>query len=268
MKLFSHKIGDGKPVVILHGLFGMSDNWLAIGKGLAQDGFAIHLIDIRNHGQSPHMPTHSYLDICDDLLQYLQQENINEVSIVGHSMGGKAAMVFGLLHPKKVTHLAVIDIAPADYGDHSISYHLHIIRNLMEIDLSSYRNRQPIMEEMERRLQDHRLTLFLGKSIKRDTVTNFKWKLNLPVLLQSLPAMAAGFDGLDKQAPSPVRTLFVKGEASDYILPRHEPDRMKYFPRSSVVSIANAGHWLHVEQPQKLLELLAAFLEENTSSKS
>jgi esterase len=260
MQLFSHRIGVGFPLIILHGLFGMSDNWFTIGKSLVQKGFAVHLLDIRNHGQSPHMSTHSYQSMCDDLSNYLAQEKLNEVSIIGHSMGGKAAMFFGLLHPEKVKNLVVVDIAPADYDFNNVAYLSNIIKNLMELDLSIYLNRREIMEEMERRLKDHTLIMFLGKNIMRDTKTNFKWKLNLPVLLKSLPGLSAGFDELRTHAPSTVRTLFVRGENSDYILPTHEPDRMNYFPRSSIVTIDNAGHWLHMEQPKKLLMVLSTFL--------
>lgn len=260
MQLFSRKIGDGFPLIILHGLFGMSDNWLTIGKSLVQKGFAVHLLDFRNHGQSPHMSTHSYQSMCDDLTDYLAQEKLNEVSIIGHSMGGKVAMFVGLLHPDKVKNLVVVDIAPADYDYHNVAYHSKIIKNLMELDLSTYHNRGAIMEEMERRLKDCTLVMFLGKNIMRDTKKNFKWKLNLPVLLKSLPDLSAGFDELGKHAHSTVRTLFVRGENSDYILPKHEPDRMNYFPKSSIVTIDNAGHWLHMEQPKKLLMVLSTFL--------
>lgn len=259
MQLFSHKFGHGPPLVVLHGLFGMSDNWLTIGKKLAQKGFNVHLPDIRNHGQSPHKPSHTYNDICDDLVGYLQKENFSEVGMIGHSMGGRAAMAFGLLYPKRVKKLAVIDIAPSDYGRESISYHTGILQNLMEIDLATYSSRHAIMAEMESRLHDTRLVMFLAKSITKNADGIFYWRLNLPVLLQALPVISASFDSFGDYAPCPVNTLFVKGENSEYILPRHEPERMRFYPRSSIVTIDNGGHWLHMEQPEKLLEVLLGF---------
>ena len=260
MQLFSHKIGVGFPVIILHGLFGMSDNWFTIGKCLVQKGYAVHLLDIRNHGQSPHMSAHSYHSMCEDLSCYLELEKLNSVNIIGHSMGGKVAMFFGLLHPEKVKNLVVVDIAPVNYDYHNVAYHSKIIQNLMEIDLCLYHKRRDIMEEVERRLKDRTLMDFLGKNIMQDRENNFKWKLNLPVLLKFLPNLSAGFDELGKHIHSNVRTLFVRGKNSDYILPKHEPDRMNYFPRSSIVTIDNAGHWLHMEQPKKLLMVLSTFL--------
>lgn len=260
MQLFSQKIGNGCPVIILHGLLGMSDNWLTIGKGLVQKGFAIHLVDIRNHGQSPHMSVHSYQSMCEDLSDYLEQEKLNVVNLIGHSMGGKVAMFFGLLHPKKVKNLVVVDIAPVNYDCHNVAYHSNIIQNLINIDLSTYHNRGAIMEEMERRFKNRSLVLFLGKNIMRDKRTKFRWKLNLPVLLKSLPCLSAGFDKLGTNSHSTLRTLFVRGDNSDYILPKHELDRMHYFPKSSIVTIENAGHWLHMEQPKRLLMVLSNFL--------
>lgn len=259
MKLYAHKSGTGRPLLILHGLFGMSDNWRTIAEMLTQKGFAVHLLDMRNHGRSPHMPTHTYPDMCDDLNIYLEQEKLAQVSIMGHSMGGKTAMFFGLLHPEKIKHLAVIDIAPASYAHHNASHHSNIINNLMAIDLSAYQNRQALTDEIQRRLNDYALAMFLGKSITRDAQANFKWKLNLPILLKYLPSISVGLEDLKPQAPSPVETLFIRGEHSDYIRPEHEPERMTYYPRSKIITIDNAGHWLHAEQPEKLATILSTF---------
>lgn len=260
MHLFSRKIGKGHPILILHGLLGMSDNWLTIGKNLALEGYAVHLLDLRNHGQSPHSNTHSYPDMCGDLLDYLEQEKLNEVSIIGHSMGGKAAMFFGLLHPEKVKTLIIVDIAPSDYRRSNKILHANLIASLLEIDLSSHENKRTIMEEIEERLNNRTLALFLGKNIARDIHDNFSWKLNLPVLQNYLPTIYAGLDELKIYAPSPVRTLFIKGNNSDYIRPEHEPEIRKYYPWSNVVGIDNAGHWVHADQPVKFLEALSVFL--------
>lgn len=259
MKLYSHKIGEGPPVLMLHGLFGMSDNWRTIGKMLTRKGFAVHLLDMRNHGRSPHMPTHTYQDMCDDLIIYLEQEKLSKVSIMGHSMGGKTAMFFGLLHPGKVKHLAVIDIAPASYAHHDPFRHSNIIKNLMAIDMTTHKSRQALTDEIQRRLNDSALAMFLGKSISRDTQANYKWKLNLPVLLKHLPDISAGLEDLQSKAPSPVETLFVRGGHSDYIRPEHKLEMMTYFPKSEIVIVDNAGHWLHAEQPEKLASVLSTF---------
>ena len=238
----------------------MSDNWVSIAKELARHGFAVHLLDLRNHGRSPHTLSHTYKDMCEDLLAYFVDEKLTRVSFVGHSMGGKLAMHFGLLYPDKVSHLAIVDIAPADYSKDHSGYHSNIIHNLMAIDLSSHESRRTILEEIRHRLNDYRLTMFLGKSLQLRGKGKFSWKLNLPVLLESLPGIYGGLDELNRYAPSAVRTLFVRGEKSDYIQAHHEPKRMKYFPTSSVVSITGAGHWLHIEQPDRLVAALQNFI--------
>jgi len=260
LQLFSRKFGSGRPVVVLHGLFGMSDNWVSIAKELSRHGFAVHLLDLRNHGRSPHAASHTYQEMCEDILEYFKGENITRASLIGHSMGGKLAMYFALVYPEKLSHLGVIDIAPSDYSKHNPGYHLNIIHNLMAIDLSVHRSRRTILEEIRYRLNDYQLTMFLGKSIRHAGKNTYVWKLNLPVLLKSLPDIFSGFDELKQYAPSAVRTLFVRGEKSDYIQRHHEVDRMTYFPESSVISIAAAGHWLHIEQPERLLGALIKFI--------
>lgn len=260
MQLFSRKIGSGFPVVVLHGLFGMSDNWVSIARELAGHGFAVHLLDLRNHGRSPHTPSHTYKEMCEDILDYFNKENLTQASLIGHSMGGKLAMHFGLRYPEKLSHLAVIDIAPSDYSKHNPGYHLNIIHNLMAVDLAAHKSRRTILEEIRNRLNDYRLTMFLGKSIRAAGENTFIWKLNLPVLLKSLPDISCGFDELKWYGPSAVRTLFVRGEKSDYIQAHHEADRITYFPDSSVVSVAGVGHWVHIEQPDRLLGALVEFM--------
>lgn len=259
MKLFSRKIGSGSPVVILHGLLGMSDNWVTIAKQLASHGFAVHLLDLRNHGNSPHASSHTYREMCEDVLTYFKDENITRARLVGHSMGGKVAMNFALLYPEKLSQLAVVDIAPSDYSKHNFGYHSNIIHNLMAIDLSAHESRRTILEEIRQRLHDYQLTMFLGKSIQAKGRNSFVWKVNLPVLLANLPLIAEGLDKLKPLAPCKVQTLFIRGEKSDYIQACHEPDRVTFFPDSSVVSIPGGGHWLHMDQPERFLATLIDF---------
>jgi len=262
MHLYVKKTGEGQPLIILHALFGMSDNWLTIGKSLGRLGFAVHLPDIRNHGRSPHMPSHTYQDLSDDLLAYLRAEGIKKTAIIGHSMGGKMAMWFTLLYPDMVEKLAVIDIAPGATGKKSAAEHTAIIRNLLAVDLAGHRYRQAIVKELARILGDRILAQFFGKSLVKNDEGQFTWSLNLPVLLNSLPAIAAGLDQLQNHAPSPVETLFVRGAQSDYIQQKHQADMNSYFPRAKVVTVENAGHWLQMDQPEKLLELLSTFFTE------
>ena len=260
MTLFSQKIGTGYPLLVLHGLFGMSDNWLTVGRQLAHRGFCAHLPDLRNHGRSPHMGTHSFADMCDDLINYLDQENIDTVGIIGHSMGGKVAMHLALLHPERLADLVVVDIAPATYCCHDTSLHAVILDTLMKIDPTGYHSHGEIMAEIEKGVGNRMLAMFLGKNLRRNRNGEYTWKLNLPVLKTYLQALYGGMEDLGSQAPSPVKTLFIKGSNSDYIQPLHEPNRTRYFPDSDVVTIDNAGHWVHAEQPDKFVEVVTSFL--------
>jgi esterase len=261
MRLYSRIIGDGKPLIILHGLFGMSDNWITIGNTLAEHGFRIHLIDLRNHGKSPHAQSHRYPDMCEDLLGYFDQHNIEKARVIGHSMGGKLGMVFGLLEPERINKLIVVDIAPSDYGTAENNYHHDIIHTLHQIDLASHKSRGTIRKDLAKRLGDQSLAMFLAKSIGREKKSrSFVWKFNLPVLEKFLQHIYIGLEELSIYAPCPVQTLFVKGNNSSYYLDEHESDRHFFFPESSVVGIDNAGHWLHSDQPELFIETVVRFL--------
>lgn len=247
------------PLIILHGLFGMSDNWLNIAKELSQHGFETHLLDLRNHGKSPHSALHTYHEMSVDIQDYLTKSGLEGAAFVGHSMGGKLGMYFTLTQPEKVNRLAVIDIAPSDYTGRDPGFHRNIIHQLSKIDLEKHQRRSGLTEEIQQRLHDGRLAMFLGKSVARDEDGKFFWRLNLPVLAQSLPGILGGFDAIAESAPSAVPTLFVRGEKSDYIQPRYEADRVRFFPASTVETIPGGGHWLHIEQPGRLVDALLRF---------
>jgi len=260
MQLFTRILGNGEPLVILHGLFGMSDNWLTIGNELAGHGFTVHIPDLRNHGRSPHCGTHRYTDMADDLLNYLEEHKLDRCHLLGHSMGGKLAMIFSLLHPEQVTKLMVVDIAPSNYQLSGDTFHRDLINTLLAIDLRSYSERGTIRQVLEQQLGDIRLAAFLAKNIARDDRNAFVWKFNLPVLQRYLNHIQIGLQELEMYAPCPVSTLFIKGNDSDYYLPTHEPDRLFFFPHSLVVGIDNAGHWVHSEQSEAFISVLLGFL--------
>jgi len=267
MQLTSRIIGRGVPILILHGLFGMSDNWVSIGNGLAENGFCVHLLDLRNHGRSPHSDTHRYPDMCEDLLNYLEQKGLDTVSIIGHSMGGKLAMIFSLLEPEKLDKLIVVDIAPSDYRDPEYTFHANIINVLLEIDPAHYTSRGEIRKQLERKLKNHDLSMFLSKNIEREeSSTQFRWRLNLPVLRKFLQHIYIGLEELKIYAPSHVQTLFIKGNSSNYYQPEHDEDRLFFFPESEVIGIDNAGHWVHSEQPELFLDSALRFLKQKSNS--
>lgn len=261
MKLYSRILGGGPPVIILHGLFGMSDNWLTIGKSLARENYTIHLLDLRNHGSSPHGPTHRYPDMCEDLLEYMDEKALETAHIIGHSMGGKLAMIFALLHPERLEKLVVVDIAPSDYRRPENTFHTSLIDTLLQIDLTQQSDRGTLRKELESRLHDSRLATFLAKSIDREEHSKtFIWKFNLPVLQKYIQHLYIGLEELELYAPCPVETLFIKGNNSHYYQSKHEADRHLFFPHSRVVGIDGAGHWVHSEQSGRFLTVTTAFL--------
>lgn len=256
-------MGTGPPVLILHGLFGMSDNWVSIGNALADQGFCVHLVDLRNHGRSPHVQTHRYPDMCDDLLHYLDQCGLEKVRIIGHSMGGKLAMMFGLLEPERTERLIIVDIAPSDYRDPKNRFHANIIEVLQNIDLTLHSSRETIRDVLTAELDDPATAMFLTKSLQRDSTSqSFEWKFNLPVLQKFMEHIHIGLEELEIYAPCSAPTLFIKGEDSAYYLSEHDADRLNFFENSEVVSIEEAGHWVHSEQPERFLEVILPFLAE------
>ena len=263
MNLYSRVIGKGPPVLVLHGLFGMSDNWVSIGNALADQGFSAHLVDLRNHGRSPHVETHRYPDMCEDLLHYLDQADLARVRIIGHSMGGKLAMMFGLLEPERVERLVIVDIAPSDYRDPKNRFHVNIIEVLQSIDLAQHESRESIREALTAELDDPATAMFLTKSLSRDNTSHgFSWKFNLPVLQKFQEHIHIGLEELEIYAPCGAPALFIRGEDSTYYQSKHEADRINFFPYSEVVGVAGAGHWVHSEQPERFFATVLPFLAE------
>ncbi len=271
MNLFYRKYGTGKPLIILHGLFGSSDNWYSIGKQLSVN-HEVYIVDQRNHGQSPHHTIHSYIALSDDLHEFMIQHNIFRPVIMGHSMGGRTAMFFAVRHPKLINKLIVADIAPCSYNHENqpdeILQHKKIIEALHSVDLSFVSSRSEIDKKLAESIPSASLRQFLLKNIKTDFNGRFHWKFNLDALENNLSEIFKGIDTLqlpDKNALSfPV--LFIRGELSGYLKERDLVCIQSIFSNASVNTIPQAGHWLHVEQPTLFIKAVKEFL--NTSSNS
>lgn len=267
LNLNYQKIGNGYPLIILHGLYGSLHNWLTIGKALAPN-FEVWLIDQRNHGHSPHHAEHTYNALQADLLNFMNQHKIAKAHILGHSMGGKTAMYFSLQHPNMVKSLIVADIAPKAYtqlntpSQHSIQ-HLNIINTMLSINLQAYSTRAQIEADFTNALSDKRIAAFLLKNLTRNAQGNFEWLLNINAIHNQLPYILQGinvedFKHLRDQLQFPV--LFLKGEKSDYI---NESDLYKIkelYPQAEITTIFDSGHWLHAEQPALFLKSVQYFL--------
>jgi len=248
-RLFFRKMGDGQPLIILHGLFGSSDNWLTIGKVLSEN-FTVYLVDQRNHGQSFHDNTHDFEAMAKDLLNFIEENGIEQPNIIGHSMGGKVAMQFAMSYPDRIKKLVVVDISPRGYKVH----HEKILEGLKSISLSSLESRKQADDSLSEFVPDNTERQFLLKNLSRSD-GGFEWKINLPVLDSNIEKIVAEISGKPFSEP----TLFVKGENSNYIRDIDLPLISKLFPDSEVITVKSAGHWVHAEQPEMFLRLLKNF---------
>ena len=252
MRLNYKKLGDGEPLVILHGLFGMLDNWFALGKKFA-DSYAVYLVDLRNHGQSPHSNDWNYKVMSDDLLEFFDNHNIEKANIIGHSMGGKTAMYFAGVHSERVKKLVVVDIAPRFYPIH----HETILDALLSVDLQNLKSRNDADVMLSKLIPDFGTKQFLLKNLarKENDNTKFEWKFNLPVIAKNIHEV-----GLETAKGSTTPTLFIRGEKSDYINQADETEIKKLYPNSDITSI-NSGHWVHAEKPDGFYNAVIKFLK-------
>ncbi len=267
MKLNFRKYGEGPALIILHGLYGASDNWVSIARELA-DHFEVYVPDQRNHGASPHTDNHNYELLKDDLNGFMKQQSIEKATLLGHSMGGKVAMFFAVDHPEKVENLIVVDISPRSYKDpeqpvpHKVD-HENLIEALQEVDFSRAENRMDIDMMLAQSVKSQRIRQFLLKNVKRKDQESFCWKLNLETLKKSLPHIMDGLNAEKVNNGKGIKgfpVLFIRGENSDYISDPDFPVIKKIFPVAEIVTIPNSGHWLHAEQPELLLKNLRYFL--------
>jgi pimeloyl-ACP methyl ester carboxylesterase len=266
MELFYRNFGEGPPMIIVHGLYGASDNWLSIGKAFTED-FDVYLVDQRNHGQSPHSDTHDYPAMVDDLIGFMVRHKLQKAILVGHSMGGKTVMFLAEAFPERVDTLIVIDIAPTTChpDDHSSQArtHIEIVNGMLSVDFSKVKKREDVDEQLARTIHSPRIRSFLMKNVTRSREGEYSWKLNAAVIGKELSSIFNGLD-LEKYTPGTGITgfpvLFIRGEKSDYITDDCIPDIKQIFPMAEIATIPRAGHWLHVEQPDLLVKTIRYFL--------
>jgi pimeloyl-ACP methyl ester carboxylesterase len=267
MDLYYQKIGKGKPFIILHGLYGMSDNWLSIGKQLAEH-FEVYLIDQRNHGNSPKSDKFGYPELVSDLEQFFEKHGIEKASILGHSMGGKTAMFFAAAHPEMISRLIVADISPRSYAAIAnkapqLEIHKKIISAMRSVDFAKANSRQDVADQMSTIIAEKRIVQFLLKNLGKGTQNALKWNLYVEGIEQNLHRVLEGFEEnmeLSGKSFTNFPVLFLKGELSDYIKADDEAYIRKVFPYADIVTIFDAGHWLHAEQPHTFYNALIDFI--------
>lgn len=252
--LHSKIIGTGKPLLILHGFLGMSDNWKTLGSKYAENGFQSHLIDQRNHGKSFHSEDFNYDLLSDDLKAYMKYHHIEKASIIGHSMGGKTAMQFACAHSEMTEKLIVADISPKYYPPH----HQDIINGLSAIDFKKIGSRGEADKELEKHLGDFGTRQFLLKNLYWVEKGVLAFRFNLPVLSARMEEIG---DNISTTALFEGDTLFLKGDASEYVIEADLPEIKRHFSNAKIDIIDNAGHWVHAANPKQFFEKSLNFLK-------
>ena len=252
--LHSRIEGEGNPLLIIHGFLGMSDNWKSFGSLYAAEGFQTHMLDMRNHGKSFHSDEFSYEVMCQDVLEYCQEHNLRKVSIIGHSMGGKVAMLFATIYPERVEKLIIADIGPKYYAPH----HQDILAGLNAVDFSIKPSRIVVEETLFPFIQDFGTRQFLMKNLYWVEPGQLAFRFNLDVFNRKIDQIGTV---LPENAHFDKPTLFIRGGNSKYILDTDIPEINKHFPNFELTTIPNVGHWLHAENPKLFFEETARFLK-------
>ncbi|HNW57324.1 MAG TPA: alpha/beta fold hydrolase [Bacteroidales bacterium] len=261
MKLFYRKYGEGPPLVILHGLYGSSDNWVTIAKKIS-DRFTVYLPDQRNHGHSPHSEIHDYESMSNDLSELASDLKLGKFYLAGHSMGGKTATAFALRWPERLSGLLIADISPFANKDteHNVYYqHLSVLKIIQSFDLKSISTRQEAELLISEKIPSEKIRNFILKNLQRTTGNDFAWRINVPSLIDNLENIIQGIDS-ERYIGHPVtgfHVIFLKGEKSDYLPSEDFISISKVFPSAKFVSISGSGHWVHSDSPgQVIIQLL------------
>ena len=256
MRLAFSRFGEGNAsnVVILHGLLGSKRNWFGVGKALSDIGFNVWLLDLRNHGNSDWNDKHTYFDMAEDVKEFIEEHGIISSFLIGHSMGGKVAMVLDKLYRGLLSKLVVVDIAPVAYPA-NFENHLKV---LLSLDLSSFKSRSEVDSKLSEYFEEIIFRSFLMQNLKMDDNKNFYWRINLTSLITNAVAISE-FPVIN--GVSNTDTLFLYGDLSEYSVEKYRDIIKQNFTLSQFYAVAKAGHWIHVEQPTKFVEMVTKFLK-------
>lgn len=255
MELFYRHMGKGPPVIILHGLFGLSDNWVSFGRQLA-DRFSIYIPDLRNHGQSAHSNIFDFPSLCADVLEFCEHHDLHDISMIGHSLGGKTAMLLALQHPELLRNLIVVDISlrksPPD------RQHQQLLDAMLAIDFSGAASRSDVERRLSERINSAKIRQFLMKSVYWRDRHSFDWRLNLRAINEHLLSV---YDEISWPGQFGKPSLFIRGGQSDYIREEDIPPIKKKFPGASFHTIVQASHWVHADAPGEFYDVVREFLD-------
>lgn len=253
MKLFYRQAGQGQPLVILHGLFGSSDNWYSLSKVFSEN-FSVYTVDQRNHGQSPQSEDFNYRLLTEDLEEFFQEHAIQNPIVIGHSMGGKTAMNLAIKNPDLIEKLIVVDIAPKSYPIH----HDHILDGLIAIPLSTLTSRSEADQILAKHVEETDVRQFLLKNLSRNSQGGFEWKINLNAIQTHIQEIG---EGMQYEGTFEKPTLFIKGSRSNYFKVGDDELILKLFPQAKFQTL-NTGHWVQAENPQEFTKTVLTFLKD------
>lgn len=254
MEIFHRELGQGQPIVMLHGIFGSSDNWLTHSRMLSEH-YRTYALDLRNHGQSFHDDVFDYPSMVADVIDFMGTHSIEDAVIMGHSMGGKVAMNMAVAHPEKVQKLIVVDIAPRPYNMENYV----VLQGLNAIDIDEVASRQQADEMLAKHVDDFATRQFLLKNLQRKPEGGFKWKLNLPAISANIQKIGLPLQFEGKFGKP---TLFVRGAKSGYVRDKDLTVIKDIFPAATVETL-DTGHWVPAEKPKEFVELVSRWLEQS-----
>lgn len=258
MKLFFREYGQGQALIILHGIFGVSDNWVSFARNI-EDRFRVFIPDQRNHGQSPHDPTFNYFALCADLQDFIDEHELENPVILGHSMGGKVAMRFALENPDSLKALIVADISMRTYQRRF--RHLDMIDAMLAVDFENAQTRADVENQLKPKIREKRIRQFAMKNLyRRERSGQFAWRLNLEAINLNMDEV---FEGIKSEDIFQKPTLFIRGGASDYVSYEDFDQIYRNFPKADIKTIDGAGHWLHAEKPAEFQSLFDEFIAMN-----
>lgn len=252
MTLHYQIVGEGPPLIIVHGLFGSGDNWRRIAQALSEQ-YQVITVDLRNHGRSFHHARQSYALMAGDLIDLMHTLSIEQADFIGHSIGGKTVMQLAQDAPERVARMVIVDMAPGRYSDR----HSKIFKNLLKLDLGQYRRRAEIDAAMQSDIPDPAIRQFLLTNVER-TENGFRWRINLEGLFCAYPEL---LKSVMPATPVHIPTLFMAGADSDYITAPDKTAILDAFENVQFETIADAGHWIHAAQPEAFLATVRRFLE-------
>jgi pimeloyl-ACP methyl ester carboxylesterase len=256
MKLNFRTYGEGKPMLILHGIFGISDNWVTFGKRVAELGYKVYILDQRNHGKSPHHDVFNYYALTEDLVEFAEQQKIEKPIILGHSMGGKVAMRYTLENPEDVRALIIVDTSMRTYVSHT--HHRALIDAMKSVDFDKIESRGDVEDHLSKQISSKRIVQFLIKNLFWKEKDRLDWRINLEAIDLNLDAM---YDGVFYSTIFKKPALFVRGGQSNYIIEEDIPDIKKNFPNMDLATIDEGTHWVHADDPEAFYKHVSDFLE-------